>query len=445
MSATPLKKSAKGLAEYMKHDKSQEFFKRAEEHIPGGVNSPVRAFKSVGTVPVFVSSAHESRVIDEDGNSYIDYICSWGPLIFGHSPNFLLDGLEEAVRRGITYGLPTSLECEMAELICGAYPGLDMVRMVNSGTEATMSAIRAARGFTGRDKIVKFEGCYHGHSDALLVKSGSGTLTYGVPTSPGVPEAVASDTLVCRYNDCEDVRRIFSACGGEIACIIVEPIAGNMGLIPGKPEFLLALRELSDAYGAVLIFDEVISGFRAAFGGAAELYGIEPDMACFGKIIGSGLPVGAYGGRREIMSRISPAGPVYQAGTLSGNPLAMFLGLKTLKLLQSQPEFYQELERKGGLLQQGMEENLRDLALPFKVARIGSLLTLFFCEGEINSYDEVKRCYTDLYGRYFRGMLENGILLPPSQYECMFLSLAHSQQDIERTIEAQRLVLKELM
>lgn len=428
----------------MRHDNSNELFKRSEEHIPGGVNSPVRAFKAVGTAPVFAASAHGSRIIDEDGNPYIDFICSWGPLIFGHSPDYLLEGLTEAVSRGITYGLPTALECEMAELICRAYPGLDMVRMVNSGTEATMSAIRVARGYTGRNKIVKFEGCYHGHSDALLVSSGSGTLTYGVPTSPGVPAHVAADTLVCRYNDCESVREEFGACGGEIACIIVEPIAGNMGLIPGTPEFLQTLRELSDAYGAVLIFDEVISGFRAAYGGAAELYGIKPDMACFGKIIGSGLSVGAYGGRRDIMACVSPAGPVYQAGTLAGNPLAMFLGLKSLRLLQSHPEFYTELENKGKKLQQGVEDNLRDLALPYRVARCGSLLTLFFCEGNIEGYDDIKRCDTALYGRYFRGMLEQGILLPPSQYECMFLSLAHTDEDIIETINKQRGVLKEL-
>ena len=432
------------MAENMKHDKSIELFKRAEEHIPGGVNSPVRAFKAVGSAPVFAAAAHGSRITDEDGNSYIDYICSWGPLIFGHSPDYLLEGLTEAVGRGVTYGLPTAQECEMAELICRAYPGLDMVRMVNSGTEAAMSAIRVARAYTGRNKIVKFEGCYHGHSDALLVSSGSGTLTFGVPTSPGVPAQAAADTLVCRYNDCENIRGMFAAHSGEIACIIVEPIAGNMGLIPGKPEFLQTLRQLADAYGAVLIFDEVISGFRAALGGAAELYGIEPDMACFGKIIGSGLPVGAYGGKRDIMSRVSPSGPVYQAGTLAGNPLAMFLGLKSLKLLKN-PEVYAKLEAKGKLLQEGMEKNLLDLSLPYRVIRSGSLLTLFFCEGEISSYDDVKRCDTALYGRYFRGMLELGILLPPSQYECMFLSLAHSDEDIIETVDKQRSVLKELI
>ncbi|PKM73013.1 MAG: glutamate-1-semialdehyde-2,1-aminomutase [Firmicutes bacterium HGW-Firmicutes-16] len=429
----------------MKHDNSNALFKRAEEYIPGGVNSPVRAFKSVGTAPVFAASAHGSHIVDEDGNSYLDYICSWGPLIFGHSPNYLLEGLTEAVSRGITYGLPTAAECEIAEIICHAYPGLDMVRMVNSGTEATMSAIRVARGYTGRNKIVKFEGCYHGHSDALLVSSGSGTLTYGVPTSPGVPAQVVADTLVCRYNDHENIREVFSACGDEIACIIVEPVAGNMGLVPGRPEFLRTLRELADAYGSVLIFDEVISGFRAAYGGAAELYGIRSDIACFGKIIGSGLPVGAYGGRRDIMACVSPSGPVYQAGTLSGNPLAMFLGIKSLRLLQNHPEIYAELENKGKKLQQGMEENIRELNLPYRVVRCGSLLTLFFCEGEVNCYDDVKRCDTALYGRYFRGMLEQGILLPPSQYECMFLSQAHSDEDIAETVEKQRIVLKELI
>ena len=435
----------KGLTEYMKHDKSNALFKKAEEYIPGGVNSPVRAFRSVGTSPVFAASAHGSHIIDEDGNSYIDYICSWGPLIFGHSPDYLLEGLTEAVSRGVTYGLPTAAEYEMAEIICHAYPGLEMVRMVNSGTEAAMSAIRVARGYTGRNKIVKFEGCYHGHSDALLVNSGSGTLTYGVPTSRGVPAQVVADTLVCRYNDCESVRGVFGCCGNEIACIIVEPIAGNMGLVPGKTEFLRTLRDLADSYGAILIFDEVISGFRASYGGAAELYEITPDMACFGKIIGSGLPVGAYGGKKDIMGCVSPAGPVYQAGTLSGNPLAMFLGIKTLRRLQNHSELYEELENKGERLQLGMEENLKELSLPYRVTRCGSLLTLFFCTGEVDCYDDVKLCDTELYGRYFRGMLEQGILLPPSQYECMFLSGAHSDADIDKTIEKQRLVLKELI
>jgi len=429
----------------MKHDNSNALFKRAEEYIPGGVNSPVRAFQSVGMAPVFAASAHGSHICDEDGNSYIDYICSWGPLIFGHSPDYLLEGLTEAVRRGTTYGLPTAAECEMAEIICHAYSGLDMVRMVSSGTEATMSAIRVARGYTGRNKIIKFEGCYHGHSDALLVSSGSGTLTYGVPTSPGIPAQVVADTLVCRYNDCENIRELFRVCGDEIACIIVEPIAGNMGLVPGKPEFLRTLRELGDSYGAVLIFDEVISGFRVSYGGAAELYGIKPDMACFGKIIGSGLPVGAYGGRRDIMAYVSPSGPVYQAGTLSGNPLAMFMGLKSLRLLKNHQDVYAELDNKGKRLQQGMEKNLLELSLPYRVTRCGSLMTLFFCGSEIDCYDDVKRCDTDLYGRYFRGMLDQGILLPPSQYECMFLSLAHSVEDIDRTIEKQRIVLKELV
>ena len=428
----------------MEHTKSEEIFAQSLRYIPGGVNSPVRAFQSVGMAPVIARSAHGCRVTDADGNTYIDYICSWGPLIFGHSPDYLQEGLSEAVSRGVTYGLPTAEECAMAQMISEAYPAAEKVRMVNSGTEATMSAIRVARGYTGRDKLVKFEGCYHGHSDALLVKSGSGTLTFGVPTSPGVPAAVTADTLVCRYNDAEMAREIFAAQGREIACVIVEPIGGNMGLVPGTKEFLSALRELCTAYGAVLIFDEVISGFRAAYGGAAELYGITPDMVCFGKIIGSGLPVGAYAGKREIMDCVSPAGPVYQAGTLSGNPLAMFLGRKTLEKLKAEPETYALLEARGAMLQAGLEENLRKLSAPCRTVRSGSLLCLFFTDREIRSYDDVKTCDTEKYARYFRGMLERGILLPPSQFECMFLSAAHTEREIEETVRKNYETLKEI-
>lgn len=420
----------------MKHTKSEAIFKESQQYIPGGVNSPVRAFQAVGTAPVVVASAHGSHIRDVDGNDYIDYIGSWGPMIFGHSPAFLTEGLIEAVERGISYGLPTAIETDMAKLLQMAYPAAELVRMVNSGTEATMSAIRAARGYTGRNKIVKFEGCYHGHSDALLVKSGSGTLTFGVPTSAGVPADVVKDTIVMPYNDSKAMVDLFAGCGDEIACVIVEPIAGNMGLVPGDPKFLQTLRDLTRQYGAVLIFDEVISGFRAAFGGAAEVYGIDPDMVCFGKIIGSGLPVGAYGGRREIMSYVSPMGPVYQAGTLSGNPLAMFLGLKSLTRLQLHPEYYTELDKKGARLEAGIRDNLQKLDLPFAVNRMGSLLCLFFAPGSMTCYDAVKACDTDLYRVYFQKMLEAGILLPPAQFECMFLSLAHTDADIDRTIAA---------
>ena len=427
----------------MVHDRSAALFDQARALIPGGVNSPVRAFASVGTTPIFVERAHGSRVTDVDGNTYLDYIGSWGPMLFGHSPDFLLEDLAQAAARGTSYGLPAPGEVEMARLISAAYPAAEMVRMVNSGTEATMSAIRVARGYTGRDKVVKFEGCYHGHSDCLLVKSGSGALTFGVPTSPGVPAPVVKDTLVCRYNHLEEVRDLFAREGEHIACVIVEPIAGNMGLVPGKAEFLRGLREVCTQYGAVLIFDEVISGFRAALGGAAEVYGIQPDLVCFGKIIGGGLPVGAYGGRREIMEYVSPVGPVYQAGTLSGNPLAMHLGCRMLRRLDR--GVYDRLEEKGALLEAGIRDNLKALGLELTLHRQGSLLCLFFTQGEVDSYDQVSRCNTKAYARYFRSMLEQGILLPPSQFECMFLSDAHTREDIARTVQANRQALEEAM
>lgn len=425
----------------MNHSKSEAIFQESQQYIPGGVNSPVRAFRAVGTAPVVVASAHGSRIQDVDGNEYIDYIGSWGPMIFGHSPEFLTEDLTEAVQRGISYGLPTAIETDMAKLLQTAYPAAELVRMVNSGTEATMSAIRVARGYTGRNKIVKFEGCYHGHSDALLVKSGSGTLTFGVPTSAGVPADVVKDTIVAPYNNCQAIIDLFAECGDEIACVIVEPIAGNMGLVPGMPRFLQTLRDLTRQYGAVLIFDEVISGFRAAFGGAAEVYAIDPDMVCFGKIIGSGLPVGAYGGRRDIMECVSPLGPVYQAGTLSGNPLAMFLGLKSLTRLQQYPKCYALLDEKAARLEAGIRANLEELELPFTLTRMGSLLCLFFASGPMTTYGEVSACDTNLYRIYFREMLEVGILLPPAQFECMFLSLAHTDEDIDRTIAANRAAL----
>lgn len=429
----------------MKHCESEKVFEITRQYVPGGVNSPVRAFGAVGMSPVIAESAHGSKLTDVDGNTYIDYICSWGPLIFGHSPDFLAEDITQAFMRGVTYGLPTAAECEMAQLLSGAYPAAEMVRMVNSGTEATMSAIRVARGYTGRNKILKFEGCYHGHSDCLLVSSGSGALTYGVPTSPGVPVKVVEDTLVCRYNDIRAVEEIFCRYGQELACVIVEPIAGNMGLVPGKPEFLSCLRRLCTEFGSVLIFDEVISGFRAAFGGASEFYGIDPDMVCFGKIIGSGLPVGAYGGRRKIMEHVSPIGPVYQAGTLSGNPLAMHMGIKGLRRLKEDTDIYNRLGKRGAALEAGIQENIRKLSLPYQVIRNGSLMCLFFTEEtEIENYDQVKSCDTDKYAAYFRAMLDRGILLPPSQFECMFLSDAHSAEDIEKTIEANYAALKEV-
>ena len=420
----------------MNHQASEQAYQQAQQYIPGGVNSPVRAFQSVGSSPVFVQRASGSHLWDIDGNEYIDYICSWGPMILGHAHPMLQEGALEAIGSGISYGLPTLRELEMAKKINAAYPAAELVRMVNSGTEATMSAIRVARGYTGRDKIIKFEGCYHGHSDCLLVKAGSGALTYGIPTSPGVPDDITRNTLVCNYNDLDSVKKAFGANPEQIAAVIIEPIAGNMGLIPADEEFLHALRALCTEKGALLIFDEVISGFRAAHGGAAQRYGICPDMVCFGKIIGAGMPVGAYGGKREIMEWVSPKGPVYQAGTLSGNPLAMFMGLKQLTYLEQHPEVYEILEQRGAQLQSGMQALLSEQGLPYQVQRVGSLCCLFFTDRPVHSYADALSCDTDAFKTYFKVMLEQGILIPPSQFECMFLSAAHTEQDIQTTLAA---------
>ena len=421
---------------YMKHNKSIALYEEALKVIPGGVNSPVRAFKAVGLEPIFAERAEGNRLIDVDGNEYIDYICSWGPLLLGHSPKVIVQGIEKVVAKGTSYGVPTAIEVEMAKLLIEAYPAIDKVRMVNSGTEATMSALRVARGYTGRNKILKFEGCYHGHSDALLVQSGSGTLTYGVPTSLGVPEDVVKHTLVARYNDIESVRAIFEANKGEIAAVIVEPIAGNMGVIEGKKEFLQGLRDICTEEGAVLIFDEVITGFRIAYGSAPEYFGIEPDMVCFGKIIGAGLPVGAYGGKNDIMSMVSPLGSVYQAGTLSGNPLAMYMGKKNIETLKAHKALYSIIEEKAKRLEAGFKDNIEKLKLPFTVNRGGSLVCLFFAEGPIENFDQVKKCNTEWFTVYYKEMLKKGILLPPAQFEGLFLSAAHSDEDIDYTIKA---------
>ncbi len=425
----------------MNREKSREAYEKACRLLPGGVNSPVRAFQSVGVPPVFVQRAKGSHVWDIDGNKYIDYIGSWGPMILGHSPDFLQEDALEAIGRGISYGLPTTLEVEMAELITSAYPAAEMVRMVNSGTEATMSAIRLARGCTGRDKFIKFEGCYHGHSDCLLVKSGSGTLTYGTPTSPGVPADVVKHTLVCRYNSLDSVEEAFAANPGQVAAVIVEPVAGNMGVVPSAPGFLQGLRDICTREGAVLIFDEVITGFRLAFGGASERYGVRPDLVCFGKIIGAGMPVGAYGGRRELMEYVSPAGPVYQAGTLSGNPLAMFMGLKQLRWLESHRQVYGQLEDSAAYLEQGIRAALGRLGLDFCVNRAGSLLSLFFTHGPVKSYDDVKRSNLEQFGRYFRALLEQGILAAPAQFEAMFVSAAHTREELDTTLAAMEAAL----
>lgn len=424
--------------------KSDQLFEAAKKVIPGGVNSPVRAFRSVGRNPIFIERAEGAHLYDVDGNKYLDLICSWGPMILGHGHPVLLEGIEAVFHNGTSYGVPSKIEVEMAEKLCQLYPAMDMVRMVNSGTEATMSAIRVARGYTGRNKMIKFEGCYHGHSDALLVKSGSGTLTYGVPTSPGVPADTVKDTLVCAYNDLEALKALFEANVDSIACVIVEAVAGNMGVVPAKPEFLQGMRALCDQYGAVLIFDEVITGFRLGLGGAAAVYGIEPDLACFGKIIGGGLPVGAYGGKEKFMSVVSPIGPVYQAGTLSGNPLAMHFGLKTLKHLEAHPEIYDELEAKAAWLVEKISAIIEKGDYPMSMIRFKSMPCLFFAKGDMYSYDDVKHCDTEKYGEFFRRMLEKGFLLPPAQFEGWFLSTAHTEALLEALVCAVEEVLKEM-
>ncbi|MCD7808970.1 MAG: glutamate-1-semialdehyde 2,1-aminomutase [Erysipelotrichaceae bacterium] len=420
----------------MKFDESNKAYQDACKVIPGGVNSPVRAFKSVGRIPLFIKSAKGSKIIDEDNNTYIDYIGSWGPMILGHSHDYLNDGVEDIIEDGISYGFSTKKEIRLAKLMVDLYPGVDKVRMVNSGTEATMSALRVARGYTGKDKIVKFEGNYHGHNDSLLVSAGSGALTFQTPTSPGVPYDVIKNTLVCRYNDIESVQQVVSENKGEIAAIIIEPIAANMGLIPAKKEFLIELRNICDKEGIVLIFDEVISGFRIGLDGAAGYYGVTPDMACFGKIIGAGMPVGAYAGKKEIMDYVSPVGPVYQAGTLSGNPLAMHLGYKLLSYLKEHQEVYSDIEDYAVKLKNAMQISIDKYHVPCTIHQCGSLLTVFFKEGNIVNYDDVKECNVDLYAIYFNAMLNQNILLAPSQFEAMFVSHAHNQDDFDKTVDA---------
>lgn len=429
----------------MEINKSKEIFLSAKKVLPGGVNSPVRAFGSVDSTPIFVKKADGCFIYDEDNNRFLDFIGSWGPMILGHNNQLLRESLENASKLGLSYGLPTKIEVELAEKIIQAYPGLEMIRMVNSGTEATMSAIRVARGVTNRDKIIKFEGNYHGHNDSLLVSSGSGTLTYGVPTSPGVPVDIIKNTLVCKYNDVNSVKKCISDNKDEIACIIVEPIAGNMGLVPASKEFLQGLREICDENDIILIFDEVISGFRASYQGAAGLYKIVPDMVCFGKIIGGGLPVGAYGGKKEIMNQVSPVGPIYQAGTLSGNPLAMHVGNTMINYLSDNKNIYDELDKKGEYLEKNMVNILSKYNIKGKINRIGSLMTLFFtAEEKVDTFEKVKTSNLELYSRYFNKMLERGILLPPSQYECMFLNTMHKQENLDYFIEKFEEVIKEL-
>jgi len=419
----------------MNFKKSQQAFNEAKRYIPGGVNSPVRAFKSVGLDPIFIEKAKGSKIFDIDGNSYIDYICSWGPLILGHSNHKIIKGIEEVFAKGTSYGVPTEIETAMAKKIVEAVPSVDKIRMVNSGTEATMSALRLARAYTNKKKIIKFEGCYHGHSDGLLVKSGSGTLTYGTPTSPGVNSTVIEDTIVCKYNSIDSVKKAFQEYSNDIAAIIVEPVAGNMGVVEADLDFLKYLRDITNENKSLLIFDEVITGFRLAYGGAGAVYDIKPDITCFGKIIGGGLPVGAYGGKAEIMDMIAPLGPVYQAGTLSGNPLAMHMGYKTIEILEENPKIYEELERKAVKLEEGFKKHIASLDIKATVNRFKCMVCLFMGEGPMDSYDQVMKSDTDKYSIFFREMLNRGILFPPAQFEGLFLSTEHSDEDIEKTLE----------
>lgn len=413
---------------------SDQLFARATQCIPGGVNSPVRAFRSVGRNPIFISKALGSRLWDEDGNEYIDYVGSWGPMILGHAFPPILEAIQKAAVDGTSFGAATRREVEMAERIGTILPSMEMVRMVNSGTEATMSAIRLARASTGRDKIVKFAGCYHGHADSFLIQAGSGALTLGVPDSPGVPASIALGTLTARFNDPDSVESLFQNHDGQIAAVIVEPVVGNMGCIPPKGNFLTILRQLCDRHGALLILDEVMTGFRVSLGGAQERFGVRPDLTTLGKIIGGGLPVGAYGGRRDIMCHVAPAGPMYQAGTLSGNPLAMAAGMAMLDHLNR--DVYEDLERKSAALEKGLKEIARSKSLPVTLNRVGSMFTMFFTSTEVADYETAKNADTNAFAVFFRNMLERGIYLAPSQFEAAFMSAAHTDEDIQRTLQA---------
>ena len=426
-------------------DTSEALFERASRYIPGGVNSPVRAFRAVGLTPLYIDHGRGAHVFDADGNEYIDYISSWGPLLLGHAFPPIQEAIRQELEKGTSYGACNAREVEMAELICTKFfPSVERVRMVNSGTEATMSAVRLARGYTGRDKIIKFEGCYHGHADTFLISAGSGLATFGQSSSAGVTEHIIEDTLVATYNDIESVRRLLEEYRGQVAAVILEPIMGNMGLIPPAPSFLEELRRLTELEDVLLIFDEVISGFRAARGGAQELYGVRPDLTCLGKIIGGGLPVGAFGGRADIMERLAPLGDVYQAGTLSGNPLALAAGITMLQTL-AEPDFYTRLEEKGQAFEATIRPILDRYADRLSYNRVGSLSTIFFHPGGVSSNAEAKEADTATYARYFRGMIERGIYLPPSQFECIFLSMAHTQEDFDRTASAMDEVLREVL
>jgi glutamate-1-semialdehyde 2,1-aminomutase len=418
----------------MNFQRSEELFNEAQDYLPGGVDSPVRAFKSVGGTPPFMVKGAGSKIYDVDGNEFIDYICSWGPLILGHSHPQVIDAIKKAAEMGTSFGAPTELETVLAKMIIAAMPSIEMVRFVNSGTEATMTALRLARGYTGKDKVIKFSGGYHGHADGLLVKGGSGMATLSLPDCPGVPASYVENTLVANYNNAESVERLFAKYPNQIAAVIVEPLAANIGLVPPQPGFLEALRSITRDNGALLIFDEVISGFRVRYGGVQELYDITPDLTCLGKIIGGGLPVGVYGGKREIMSMIAPAGPVYQAGTLSGNPLAITAGIETLKVL-SQPGVYEQLEASTSLLEAGIRNVISSLDMKIQVSRLASLLTIFFTDAPLIDYDSVATADTALFAKFHQQLLKRGIYWAPSQFETAFISLAHSYADIQTTID----------
>jgi glutamate-1-semialdehyde 2,1-aminomutase len=427
----------------MKTTRSARLFSEAQRYIPGGVNSPVRAFRSVGGQPRFIKRAKGARLYDVDGNSYIDYVLSWGPMILGHAPAPVIKAIQRAASNGTSYGAPTELEVELAKMIRAALPSMEKIRLVSSGTEAVMSAIRVARAFTKRDAILKFEGCYHGHSDYLLAKAGSGLATLGIPDSPGVPVDFARHTLTAPYNDIRTVQQMVKEHRDKLACIILEPIAGNMGVVPPAPDFLPALRHLAAEHGILLVFDEVISGFRVAYGGAQTLYGVTPDLTVLGKIIGGGLPVGAYGGRSEIMDLIAPSGPVYQAGTLSGNPLAVTAGIETLKQLKK-PGLYKKLEEKAAALAKGIGEAAKKAGVPITQTQVGSMLCSFFTRGPVVDWSTAKQSDTKRYAAFFHRMLDQGVYFAPSQFEAAFLSTAHSPQDIEHTIRAARAAFKNL-
>ena len=428
----------------MDHSLSEKLFAEAKTLMPGGVNSPVRAYGNVGATPPFIARAKGSHIYDVDGNDYIDYVGSWGPMLLGHAHEIVVNAVTETAMNGLSFGAPCGLESELAKVVMNLVPSVEMIRMVNSGTEATMSAIRAARGFTGRDKIVKFEGCYHGHSDSLLIKAGSGMLTTGKPSSKGVPADLAKYTITLQYNDVAGVKQLFDTVGNEIAGVIVEPVAGNMGVVPAKPEFLQTLSEETKKHGALLILDEVMTGFRVGIRCAQGLYGIKPDLTTFGKIIGGGMPVGAYGGRLDVMQQIAPLGGIYQAGTLSGNPVAMAAGLATMRVLSSHPEYYAHAEAMTKRLIEGLKSAAKSAGIPLAANQVGSMGSIFFTEGPVTCFADVQKSDLELFRRYFLGMLNEGIYLAPSQFEAIFVSAAHTEHEIDRTIEAAQKVFKSL-